>query len=493
MEAQIVTFLFDNTYARLPDRFHTRLPPTPVKAPNLVQFNTGLAGELGLDAEALQTPEGVSILAGNKIPATADPIAMVYAGHQFGHWVSRLGDGRAILLGELIDRNGVRYDIQLKGAGRTPYSRTGDGRAALGPVLREYIVSEAMTALGIPSSRALAAVTTGERVFRETILPGAILTRVAKGHVRVGTFQYFASRQDTEALSVLADYVIARHYPAASEKKNGYLALLDAVIEAQAELIARWMHVGFIHGVMNTDNMSIAGETIDYGPCAFLDDYHPGTVLSSVDQGGRYAYGNQPTIAHWNVIRFAQCLLPLLGREDAAVAIAQDAVNKFPRFYQSAWLAGMRDKLGLHIDQEGDLELAESLCKLMAAAGADFTNTFRALCDATRPGHGEASLRENFSNKGAFDAWLARWRSRLQTEPTDDEARVASMRRANPAFIPRNHRVEEVIQAAMRGDFAPFETLLHVLSRPYEEPADYAHYTKPPKPEEVVHATFCGT
>jgi protein adenylyltransferase len=493
METPIVTFLFDNTYARLPERFYARLRPTPVDAPRLVQLNTQLADELCLDAEALASSAGIGVLAGNEIPSAADPLAMVYAGHQFGNWVSRLGDGRAILLGELIDRKGIRRDIQLKGAGRTPFSRMGDGRAALGPVLREYIVSEAMAALGIPSSRALAAVTTGEPVVREVVLPGAILTRVAKGHVRVGTFQYFASRNDTEALRSLADYVIARHYPNAALSKVPYLALLEAVIAAQAELIARWMHVGFIHGVMNTDNTSIAGETIDYGPCAFLDGYHPTTVFSSIDRAGRYAYGNQPRIAHWNLIRFAQCLLPLLGEEDAAVTLAQEAIDRFPHLYQSAWLTGMRRKLGLHVDQDGDLELAESLLELMAANESDFTLTFRRLCEAAEPGHGEAAFREQFADNDTSAEWLARWRQRLSAEAIGDEDRKASMRRTNPAFIPRNHRVEEAIAAALLSDFEPFEELLRVLANPFEEQPGFAHYSDTPQPDQVVHATFCGT
>ena len=493
MEILIVTFLFDNTYAQLPDRFYARPRPTPVQAPRLVHLNTQLADELCLDAEALASPSGIAVLAGNETPGAADPLAMVYAGHQFGNWVSRLGDGRAILLGELIDRNGIRRDIQLKGAGRTPFSRMGDGRAALGPVLREYIVSEAMAALGIPSSRALAAITTGEPVVRETILPGAILTRVAKGHVRVGTFQYFASRNDTEAVHILADYVTSRHYPEAAHTEVPYLALLEAVIAAQAELVARWMQVGFIHGVMNTDNTSIAGETIDYGPCAFLDSYHPTTVFSSIDRAGRYAYGNQPRIAHWNLIRFAQCLLPLLGEEDAAVALAQEAVDRFPQQYQSAWLSGMRRKLGLHVDQDGDLELAESLLELMAANGCDFTLTFRHLCEAAEPGHGEAVFRGQFADNTASSEWLARWRQRLAAEARGEQDRKATMRRANPAFIPRNHRVEEVIAAAMLDDFEPFEKLSRVLTRPFEDQPDFAHFSDPPQPDQVVHATFCGT
>lgn len=492
-EPPLVAFPFDNTYARLPERFYVQLTPTPVRAPQLIRINTQLADVLGLDSEALASPHGVSVLAGNQVPESADPLAMAYAGHQFGGWVSQLGDGRAILLGEIIDRDGVRRDIQLKGAGQTPFSRLGDGRAVLGPVLREYIISEAMAALGVPSTRALAAVTTGERVVRETILPGAILTRVARSHVRVGTFQFFAARNDVEALRVLADYVIARHYPEAARTEQPYRALLDAVIAAQADLVARWMQVGFIHGVMNTDNMSIAGETMDYGPCAFMDTYHPGTVFSSIDHAGRYAYGNQPRIAHWNLTRFAQCLLPLLGDGDAAIAEAQDAVDAFLVLYQSAWLSGMRRKLGLYEDQDGDLELAESLLQVMADNQADFALTFRRLCDAADPESEPTALVALFTDAAAIYDWLIRWRQRLSAEATSQEDRKASMRAANPAFIPRNHRVEEVIQAALDEDLKPFEQLVKVLAHPFEDQPEFACYADRPRPDQVVRATFCGT
>ena len=367
--------------------FFARLAPSPVRAPRLVRVNDALAEQLGLDPERLASPDGVAVLAGNRVPDGAEPLAMAYAGHQFGQWVPQLGDGRAILLGEVIDRDGTRRDIQLKGSGHTPFSRAGDGRAALGPVLREYIVGEAMAALGIPTTRALAAVTTGEQVAREKLLPGAVLVRVAQSHVRVGTFQFFAAREDEEALRLLADYVIERHYPDAARSDNPYRALYDAVIARQADLVARWLLIGFIHGVMNTDNMSIAGETIDYGPCAFMDAYHPDTVYSSIDHAGRYAYANQPYIAQWNLAVLAQSLLPLLAEsEDAAVAEAQDAINQYPKLFESAHLAGLRAKLGLTQEQDGDKELAKDLLACMAQNKADFTLTFRRLCDLAAPG-----------------------------------------------------------------------------------------------------------
>jgi uncharacterized protein YdiU (UPF0061 family) len=467
-------------------------------APRLIRLNEPLIRHLGLDPEGLSTPEGVEILAGRRLPAGAAPLAMAYAGHQFGVWVPQLGDGRAILLGEVIDRGGVRRDIQLKGAGRTPFSRAGDGRAVLGPVLREYIVSEAMAALGIPTTRALAAVTTGEEVMRERLLPGAILTRVAQSLVRVGTFQFFAARGDAKALGLLADYVIARHYPEAAETKCPYRALLDAVVARQAELVARWMLVGFIHGVMNTDNMSLAGETIDYGPCAFMDTYHPETVYSSIDHMGRYAYCNQPRIAHWNLACLAQALLPLLGPdEDAARSEAQEAIDAFPDRYQATWLAGMRRKLGLAEARDGDRALAQDLLGRMAENGADFTLTFRRLSDAEGPGAGpeaDAAIRGLFKDPAAFDTWVTRWRRRLAEESRDAAGRRAAMRAANPAFIPRNHLVEEVIRAAVdAADLAPFNELMTVLALPYDDQPAFARYTEPPRPNQVVRETFCGT
>ena len=488
-------FAFDNSYARLPDRFFARLPPTPVAAPRLVRLNEKLAWHLGLDPKQLATPEGVEILAGNRVPERGEPLAMAYAGHQFGSFVPQLGDGRAILLGEVIDRDGVRRDIQLKGSGPTPFSRQGDGRAALGPVLREYIVSEAMAALGIPTTRSLAAVATGETVRREMPLPGAVLTRVASSHIRVGTFQFFAARGDVDAIRRLADHVIARHYPEAADAANRYRALLDLVIARQAELVAKWLLVGFIHGVMNTDNMSIAGETIDYGPCAFMDAYDPATVYSSIDTVGRYAYGNQPRIAQWNLARLAETLLPLLAEDkDAAVKEANEALGGFSTRFETAYAAGLRRKLGLFQPRPDDLSLAQDLLERMARNGADFTLTFRRLCDAAASPDGDAAVRSLFTDPSAFDDWAARWRHRLAEEGGEANERRAAMRAANPAFIPRNHLVEEAISAAVNnGDFSPFESLLTVLSTPYDDQPAFGRYAEPPRPDQIVHQTFCGT
>ncbi len=487
-----VAIAFDNSYARLPDRFYVRLDPTPVAAPSLVKVNDVLAEELGLDAQALRSTPGIAMLAGNRVPDGAAPLAMAYAGHQFGSWVPQLGDGRAILLGEVIDRAGARRDVQLKGSGPTPFSRRGDGRAALGPVLREYVISEAMHALGIPTTRALAAVTTGEPVFRERALPGAVLTRVARSHIRVGTFQYFVARDDVDALQRLADHAIGRHDPEVAGAAQPYRAFLDAVVARQATLVAQWLCVGFIHGVMNTDNMSIAGETIDYGPCAFMDAYHPATVYSSIDHAGRYAYGNQPRIAQWNLARLAQSLLPLLGpTEEAAVAEAQAAVDTFVERFETAYLGGLRRKVGLFEAHPDDQELINGLLRLMAEQGADFTNTFRALCAAAE-GDDEA-LRDAFGAPEPVEAWLDAWRNRLARESVPASARAQAMRCANPAVIPRNHRVEAALTAAVDGDLGPFETLLGALADPYETRDETALYSRPPAPDEVVQATFCGT
>ncbi len=490
-----VHFPFDNSYAALPDGFFARVAPTPVTSPKLVKLNRPLALHLGLDPDWLASPEGVEILAGTRVPDGADPIAMAYAGHQFGHFVPQLGDGRAILLGEVIDADGVRRDIQLKGSGPTPFSRRGDGRAALGPVLREYVVSEAMAALGIPTTRSLAAVVTGENVVRETLLPGAVLTRVASSHIRVGTFQYFAARSEAVGVRRLADHVIARHYPDIANAGRPYHALLDAVIGRQAELVARWLLVGFIHGVMNTDNTSISGETIDYGPCAFMDSYDPATVFSSIDEMGRYAYGNQPRIALWNLTRFAECLLPLFSdNQEKAIAEAQSALGDFAEKFDTAYYAGLRRKLGLFTAQHDDPELANDLLKAMAENAADFTLTFRRLSDAALDPSGDAEVRELFADAAAYDAWAVRWRQRTLAEPQDAAARQAAMRAVNPAFIPRNHRVEAIIEAAVtRNDFAPFEELLTVLSKPYADQPAFAHYAEAPKPDERVLQTFCGT
>jgi uncharacterized protein YdiU (UPF0061 family) len=410
--------------------------------------------------------------------------------------VPQLGDGRAILLGEVVGRDGVRRDVQLKGSGPTPFSRRGDGRAALGPVLREYIVSEAMAALGVPTTRSLAAVTTGQAVQRETALPGAVLTRVAASHIRVGTFQYFAARGDAEAVRLLADHATARHYPEAAGAENPHRALLDGVVARQADLVARWMLVGFVHGVMNTDNTAISGETIDYGPCAFLDAYDPAAVFSSIDRSGRYAYGNQPRIAQWNLARLAETLLPLLGEDrEAALASAREALAAFAPRFEAAYLGGLRRKIGLSAEREGDAELAQDLLVRMAENGADFTLAFRRLCGAAGAGpEGDAGVRALFSEPGAYDAWAGRWRERLATEPDPPSARGAAMRAANPAVIPRNHLVEAALEAAIeREDFGPFEDLLEALSRPYEDRPGLERYAAPPEPEERVLQTFCGT
>jgi serine/tyrosine/threonine adenylyltransferase len=490
-----VHFPFQNTYAALPDNFFARVAPTPVDSPRLIKLNRPLAIHLGLDPDRLGSPEGTEILAGKRIPDGADPIAMAYAGHQFGHFVPQLGDGRAILLGEVIDADGVRRDIQLKGSGPTPFSRRGDGRAALGPVLREYLVSEAMAALGIPTTRSLAAVVTGESVMRETPLPGAVLTRVASSHIRVGTFQYFAARGDTEGVRRLADHVIARHYPHAANAERPYHALLEGVIARQAQLIARWLLIGFIHGVMNTDNSSISGETIDYGPCAFMDQYDPATVFSSIDAQGRYAYANQPRIALWNLTRLAECLLPLFsGEQDKAIEEAQLVLGGFAEAFTAAYQAGLRNKLGLFTARDDDPALAQDLLDAMAKNQADFTLTFRRLSDAALDPGGDAEVRQLFADSTAYDEWAARWRQRIGDEPQAPLARQAAMHAVNPAFIPRNHLIEAVIDAAVnRDDFAPFEELLQVLSKPYEDQPALAGYAEPPEPHQRVLQTFCGT
>jgi uncharacterized protein YdiU (UPF0061 family) len=494
-----------STYADLPERFFARVKPTPVAKPALLRFNEDLAAELGLapaerDAEVL-----AQRYSGNVIALGLEPIAMAYAGHQFGQFVPQLGDGRAILLGETRDRAGSRRDVQLKGSGRTPYSRGGDGRAALGPVLREYLVSEAMHALGIPTTRALAAVTTGESVFRGKLLPGAILTRVAASLVRVGTFQYFAARDDVDGVRQLADYVIHRNYPDAAADVNPYLALLRAVIRAQASLIAAWMNVGFIHGVMNTDNMAISGETIDFGPCAFMDTYDPTAVFSSIDAHGRYAFGNQPHAAAWNLARFAETLLPLIDPSaDRAVELATEIVGGFSALFAERWLAGARSKLGLSTPEAGDLALIEDLLNAMAQNQADFTLTFRALCEAAGQeavasaaadsSTTDSDLQALFANPQECEKWLRRWRERLTRDSQDSQVRAQAMRRVNPLVIPRNHRIEQVIVAATeRNDLQPFNELSTALAQPYRALMGLDRYADPPRPEERVLQTFCGT
>ncbi|KFN46218.1 hypothetical protein N790_02120 [Arenimonas malthae CC-JY-1] len=479
--------MFEHTYAALPAGFHAAVAPTPVKAPRLLAWNEALAADLGLDASLAS--RAADVFSGNVVPDGAQPIALAYAGHQFGHFVPQLGDGRAILLGEVVDPQGRRFDVQLKGAGPTPFSRRGDGRAAIGPVLREYLVSEAMHALGIPTTRSLAAVATGEIVVRDELLPGAVLTRVAASHVRVGTFQYFAAQGDDASVARLADYVIARHYPALRDAPNRPLALLQAVAERQARLVAAWMHVGFIHGVMNTDNAAVSGETIDYGPCAFLDEYHPGKAFSAIDRQGRYAFGNQPPIAQWNLARLAECLLPLFpGDPDVALADARAAIEGFADVYRGYWLAGMRRKLGLATAEDGDEALAQAFLEALQAVEADFTRSFRALVAAA-----EGGAPATLPKSPAMDAWLARWRERLAREETPAAERIAMMRAANPAVIPRNHRVEAALAAAAEGDLGPFEALLAAVRRPFDDGPAQAPFMTPPEPAERVRSTFCGT
>lgn len=483
-------FRFDNSYARLPEIFYRPWEPVAVAAPRLIAFNRPLAAELGLHTEGLNEEALARIFVGNDIPEGSAPIALAYAGHQFGHFVPQLGDGRALLLGEVVDRNTIRRDIQLKGSGRTPFSRNGDGRAALGPVIREYIVSEAMHALGVPTTRSLAAVTTGEPVLRDTMLPGGVLTRVAASHIRIGTFEYFAAQENDEALRQLADYAIARHYPEAREAENPYAAFLDGVIEAQASLIARWMQVGFIHGVMNTDNMAISGETIDYGPCAFMDHYDPMMVFSSIDKRGRYAFGNQATSAQWNLICLARTLLPLLDTDmEKAIALAEASLEAFPSRFTSHLRSVMRRKLGLFTEQGDDAALIEELLAEMHRSNADYTLTFRLLSEQN-----ELPVLQQFAEPRGMAAWLTRWRRRLGQQPQPFEESASLMRRTNPAYIPRNHRVEQAIAAAVEhDDFTLMKRLVAVLAKPYESQAVFEEYAVRPLDQERVTQTFCGT
>ncbi|WP_020180178.1 protein adenylyltransferase SelO [Methylopila sp. M107] len=485
---------FDNSYARLPETFFRRTPPTPVGAPKLAALNRTLARELGLDPEALSGADGVNALAGNAVLPGSEPIATAYAGHQFGHFVPQLGDGRAILLGEVVDGAGLRRDIQLKGAGPTPFSRRGDGRAALGPVLREYLVSEAMAALGVPTTRALAAVVTGEQVYRETALPGAVLTRVAASHIRVGTFQFFAARRDADALKALVEHVVTRHYRDAAERPDKALALLEGVVARQAALIAQWLHAGFVHGVMNTDNCSIAGETIDYGPCAFLDAYNPMAVYSSIDEHGRYAFARQPAIAHWNLTRLAESLIPLLADDvDQAVAKATTTLDGFAPAFEAAYVAGYRRKLGLETERADDMDLVQDLLDRMAEGRADQTLTFRRL-GAFAETRDHAGVRDLFDEPTAFDDWGVRYHERLAAEPDAAAERRARMDRANPAIIPRNHHVDAALRAAVEDDdLAPFRALSAALADPFARDADASPYAAPPARDADPIRTFCGT
>jgi len=482
---------FDNSYAHLPDAFFERATPTPVSAPVMIRLNHPLANELGIDAAQLDSPDGLAILSGNQVPPGSEPVAMAYSGHQFGGFSPQLGDGRAILLGEVVRQDGVRFDIHLKGSGPTPFSRRGDGRSALGPVLREYIVSEAMAALGVPTTRALAAVASGDLVRRDCMEPGGVFTRVARSHIRIGTFQWFAARGDQENLKILADYVLQRHYPDLLNEENPYLALLKGVIERQANLIAHWMQLGFIHGVMNTDNMNVSGETIDYGPCAFMDNYHPMKTFSSIDQHGRYAFTSQSSIGQWNLTRFAETLIPLIDEDaEKAVEQAQAALEHYADLHQAEVRRRFTAKIGLTSQDDDDWSLVETLLAAMADGEADFTLVFRHLPDALESGNDEAVV-SLFREPTAIKQWLTDWKEHLKQEGAVQAA--ALMRRTNPVFIPRNHRIEEAIQAGNRGDYEPFHQLNKVLQRPFDVQPEFAEYEKAPRPGEIVHATFCGT
>ncbi|WP_395742245.1 YdiU family protein [Prosthecobacter sp.] len=474
----------EHSYARLPGMLYEHLDPTPVKEPRMVVFNYELAKRLGLNGSALaRQPE---VFAGNVLPDGAKPLAQAYAGHQYGNFTG-LGDGRAILLGEQVTPNGERWDVQLKGSGPTPFSRRGDGRAALGPMLREFIVSEAMEALGIPTTRSLAVVTTGEPVYRQGVQPGAVLTRIAASHIRVGTFEWAAAHGDHAALRALVDYTLRRHYPDQAAAEVPALALLRAVMERQARLIAQWQCVGFVHGVMNTDNMALSGETIDYGPCAFMDAFDPATVFSSIDRHGRYAYGNQPQIAQWNLARLAEALLPLLHAEEKqAIELANAEIERFKALFEERWLAGIRAKLGLFTAEEGDRALAEGLLLWMREKKADFTNTFRELSK-----DGKTLLYD----EAAFKDWHVQWQRRLGQQPQSAEEVQARMRANNPAVIPRNHKVEEALAAAAeRNDLGVMQRLLEVLARPYDPSGEIpAEYTTPSGAQPGEYQTFCGT
>lgn len=491
---------FNNRYITLGETFFVKTSPSPVTRPSLIKFNDELAGDLGLSVRNPGSADVAALFSGNSIPEGAEPLAMAYAGHQFGHFNPQLGDGRAILLGEVISPDGARFDLQLKGSGVTFYSRGGDGRAALGPVLREYLVSEAMKKLNVPTTRALAVVTTGEEVARERLLPGGIITRVASSFVRVGTFQFFSAKGDEKAVQKLADHVIERNYPAAREAKNPYVAFLTAAVGRQAALIAQWMHLGFIHGVMNTDNMSIAGETIDYGPCAFMDIYAHDQVFSSIDREGRYAYSNQPSIGLWNLTRLAETLLPLLAEtSDAAIEVAKDILETYIERYQNDWLAGMQAKCGLFARSDktsgDDKALIEELLNTMAANNADFTLTFFYLSQLASPASEQDSgIQRLFDHPEQLESWLAKWRKRLSKETLGDAERQQRMRAVNPVYIPRNHQIEAAIRAAEdNDDFSVFHELHEVLQNPYVEQEGKTLYSLPPEPDEVVQQTFCGT
>jgi len=499
----VVQIPFDNTYRQLTESLYASQLPTPVAKPGLIRVNTALAEALGIDPQQLVSEEGIAVLAGNVIPEGAEPIATVYAGHQFGNWNPQLGDGRAILLGEVVGTDGCRYDLQLKGAGTTPFSRMGDGRSPLGPVLREYIVSEAMAALGVPTTRSLAAVTTGEKVIREKVLPGAILTRVARSHIRVGTFQYFAARQDFDTMEQLADHVIARHYPEAGQAGNPYYSLLCSVINAQADLVAHWQSIGFIHGVMNTDNVLICGETVDYGPCAFMEHYDPTTVFSSIDHSGRYAYRNQPAIAQWNLACLAQALLPLIDSdEERAVKQAQAALEQFNDLYQQSYQRRMCAKIGVVVVTGDANQLVTELLSLMGKHQVDFTLGFRVLSDWLDWDGLAVAENSLYSLPEDFHGWINDWQQYLGIGAAEDAAsenrqKITDVRNrmlaCNPVYIPRNHQVERAIDAAYDGDFEVFHQLVDVLAKPFVFDPDKAEYAMPATPEQSVFQTFCGT
>jgi uncharacterized protein YdiU (UPF0061 family) len=491
---------FDNSYSQLPDIFYQRQHPTPVSKPQLIRVNHPLANKIGIDPLWLESPEGVEVVAGNLVPAGADPIATAYAGYQFGHWNPQLGDGRAVLLGETLNSEGDRYDVQLKGSGPTPYSRGGDGRAPLGPILREYIVSDAMANLGIASTRVVAAVTSGETVFRETPLPGAVLMRIGKSHIRFGTFQYFTAQGDIEATRRLADHVIRRHYPQSQNASNPYLDLLDRAIIAQVDLIASWQSVGFIHGVMNTDNMLLSGETIDYGPCAFMDSFDPDKVFSSIDRAGRYAYKNQPGIAHWNLVGLAQSLIPLLDADEpTAIALAQKSIDEFPVLFNNAYHRILREKLGLSTNLDGDENLIKELLLLMAQEKTDFTLTFRRLSELVDPDRNftlpaQHSVQQLFEFPPTFSTWISQWHERIDAEEVARKDIATMMLAVNPAFIARNHLVEEAIDFATEtADLGPFNQLVDVLEQPYIYDRNLSKYASPPQVNQIVKQTFCGT
>ena len=488
-----VDFNFDNSFARELEGFFVPCKASKVPKPSLLILNQRLAEELSLDVSALQTSLGAEIFSGNRVPNGAIPLAQAYAGHQFGNFSPQLGDGRALLEGEIIDTEGHRQDVQLKGSGRTPFSRNGDGKAALGPVLREYLISEAMHALGVPTTRSLAAVTTGEEVFRETALPGAVLTRISTSHLRVGTFEFFAAQGKTDMVRRLADYAISRHYPKAHYDDNPYLTFFKSVASAQISLVAHWMSIGFIHGVMNTDNTAISGQTIDYGPCAFMDTFSPKTVFSSIDLRGRYAYGNQPPILMWNMMRLAETLVPLVHVEkDRAIELLIDEAKNFERSYEDKWLRHMSTKIGLNTKENRDFNLIQSLLKIMQEGEADYTLTFRRLSDAIR---GEkAAVRKQFNNPTKYDLWESEWLSRLKQEPASFEACAAEMDRVNPIYIPRNHKVEEALSMAVENrNLSAFENLLSVVTAPFVEVAGHESFTEPAPETSVPYQTFCGT